>query len=50
MEILRNYGLFLVNDPLLLKSGQIEFLVPKDLQFSETYAKPIFRFSFNFFV
>ena len=33
-----------------LKSGQIEFLVPKDAQCSETYAKTIFLYFYNFFV
>ena len=32
------------------RSGQIEILVPKDVQCSETYAKIIFRFFLNVFI
>ena len=47
------FGLFMVNDiqTLPLISGQIEFLLPKDAQCSETVLKTIFLFfgifSFN---
>ena len=34
--------------PSSLKSGEIEFLVPKDVQCSETYGKTIFLFKKKF--
>ena len=41
----RVQGLFLINDKFLdLKSDQIEFLVQKVAQYSETNKKSIFRF------
>ena len=35
--------------PLHVRSGQIEFLVPKDALCPETYANMVFRFIFPFF-
>ena len=50
-KILCDLGLVLVNDMQNppFKSDQIKLLVPKDAQFSETYAETIFRF-LNFFL